>query len=503
MLIKNCLTLILLFLLSAALPVALIGSDVIGSEGEQRDPISFERFQAAQEALLNGKTLYAQESKENNLTQAEASLLKAVETFPQMADAHYYLSLLYFKQADLKKAQFHIMKALASFQEMQNLYAEIIKKNPQLIAPPYNDYGKKNLGLYFAMQGDIFWKHQNFNSARAQYLMAINQNPDLKNLYHKLVRLYFNEESYMKAYNYLIKAEAVGIKFKRRFRQNVILAASNPKSFQKRNSGRGFFLGLHYGRGTMAGGNFGDMVDNATAYYTMKIEQFNWENISMKEDAAFTEWSATLGYGFKKWGFALETGRISKKFHVDNAVYDYHIHQEGTWDQTFSAVPVLFNVYYKLFRYAPGDAMFQKNISIDARLLVGAGWYKGRYSGNYDQNETPLPSFIHDFSDVSKQTSLGFHTGVSLNVNVSTRWSLILETRYRFVSFNQMKGKGAYSTDQYIRLGYEGDLNYVTDKNNGPSFFDLGGGLLNRYIAQSARLNLDGFTMNVGIRYNF
>ncbi len=307
----------------------------------------------------------------------------------------------------------------------------------------------------------------------------------------------------MKAYLYLARAEARDIKFNPGLRRKVIKASANPAAAKKRKHKKniGLYLKLRLGQGMSDGGDYGRMVEASQNYYGELIERYNWNDIIMNGSTVFKEKSAEIGYLFKKWAVALELGHIARNFRMENVVYQYHARQQGIWDRGFTVVPFLLNVYYKVLHYSPGKSLLRKPFSIDAVLSAGAGLYKGKYKENYDQEEINAFSNFHDYSDESKQTTFGFHAGVALEVNITSHWSLMVETRYRVVSFNQMYGQGIYySTSR--QYPYEGDLYYSTDEYYNRSFFNLGPTGDPRQTEQQAKLNLNGFSLNVGIRFN-
>ncbi len=130
-------------------------------ETEPAEQISLQQFQSAQNALIKGKWLYIRRTVKKHLTRAKEELNNAIETFPQLADAHYYLSLLYVQEGNDQQALVHVRKAIENFKVMETVYQFIKQKNPQLLDREYVDYGKKNLARYFELQGNIFRKKKN------------------------------------------------------------------------------------------------------------------------------------------------------------------------------------------------------------------------------------------------------------------------------------------------------------------------------------------------------
>lgn len=393
----------------------------------------------------------------------------------------------------------HANQAIEHFHAMDKLIRFFKQKDSRLVDREYVEYGKKNLGYYYELRGNIFWNQKKYNEARAQYILALLRNPDIDAVYPKLVKLYFQEGSYQKAYRYSVLAETRDIKINPRLKRRVEKAAADPAAAKRKKRNIGLFLKLRLGPGLMDGGDFGRMVDNTRQYYGELIGRYNWNDITMTGGSVFKEKSAEMGYQFKRLAVAVELGQISSNFRVENAVYQYHAHQEGVWDCKFSAVPVLLNVYYKLLHYSPARSLFSKAMSIDAVLLAGAGIYKGKYSENYERENEEIYSPIRNFSDESKQNTWGFHAGAALEFNLWSHLSVFVESRYRYVSFDDMYGRGEYFGIA-SRYPYQGELYYVKDEYYNRSFFNLGPTGEIRYSDEKARLSLSGFSISFGIR---
>jgi len=470
--------------------------------------IHIQRFLHAQDALLEAKDLLLKGFLKRHYDKAEALLKECLEAFPEFADAHYYLGRIFYRRTDYSRALISIEKAKANFKPMIRLLEEIkrkaIKSNQtdELIHPEYKSYGNQNLGIYYDFHGDIFWKQRKYQAARAQYIAAIGLNPSLHNAYNKLAKLYYKEQNYRKAFYYSNLAEMNGIKVDAKLKAKIVNAFGKLESGKKKRKKIGLYLKIRGGAGFLDGGDYNNFIESSRDYYGNLIEQYNWTDVSMTESPFFKEIGAEIGYSFNRFAVALELGYMSKNYRVENVIYQYHYHQEGRWDNTFVARPVLLNIYFKLLDYSFKKDSFHHPFSIKAYLTGGGGIYLGKHKEAYNQEETDRFSYVADFSQESTEKSFGFHIGATVDFNISPHWTVFVESRYRFVSFKNMSGNGIYGSST-SPMEYEGDLLYVTDEYYNRSWFNLGPTGNIRHSERKAELNLNGMTLHFGIKFNF
>jgi opacity protein-like surface antigen len=191
------------------------------------------------------------------------------------------------------------------------------------------------------------------------------------------------------------------------------------------------------------------------------------------------------------------------------------------------AIPILLNLYY-FIPWGENKHIF---------LNFGSGYYYGSFkhtsdfrgTSEYREESWYYWDYIYNYSDTgvledtTKTTALGFHGGIGIDLNLTSRIGVIIEARGRIVNFKDWDG------DQLYEYGWE---EYEWLETQERIFFDLGSdqektaGKLwlisftdkttdNKYkqilifdeepdiSLRRAKINLNGITLRVGIRFRF
>lgn len=259
------------------------------------------------------------------------------------------------------------------------------------------------------------------------------------------------------------------------------LYESGPLSKSKYKKG-GLYLKLYGGANFLNGGDFSHMIRNN--------ERNNEDLLSTKKLPFYTDFGGELGYDFGRIGVAVEVGRISKNFHAirdDNEFY-------GGWDHTFSAVPILLNVYLKI----------TQSSSINAYLTGGGGIYFGKYNEKWNWAYKAYEYSFQAGAEKSTGKMFGFHLGGTLEFNISKKLQLFAQSRWRFVSFKNMVGTGQIFIEHlnYITY-YGGDLYYVSVTDGTSSGFYFVSDINVNDAGRKAVLKMDGLALTLGIKFNF
>ncbi len=259
------------------------------------------------------------------------------------------------------------------------------------------------------------------------------------------------------------------------------LYESGPLSKSKYKKG-GLYLKLYGGANVLNGGDFSHMIRNN--------ERNNENLLSTKKLPFYTDFGGELGYDFGRMGVAVEVGHISKNFYAirdDNEFY-------GGWDHTFSAVPVLLNLYLKI----------TQSSSINAYLTGGGGIYFGKYNEKWTWEYKTYENGIQIGAEKSTGKNLGFHLGATLEFNISKKILLFAQSRLRFVSFKHMVGNGQIYID-YLRYMtyYGGDLYYVSDTDGMSSGFYFVSNINLNDAGRKAVLKMNGLALTFGIKFHF
>lgn len=267
-------------------------------------------------------------------------------------------------------------------------------------------------------------------------------------------------------------------------KKKVPLYKSGPLSKLKyKYKRKGLYLKIYGGANVLNGGDFRHLI---------KTNELNNEDLSETNKSPFYKgFGGELGYDFGKVAVAVEVGSISKRF---NARVDDNIFH-GHWDRTFSALPVLLNLYLKVMDYS----------FVNASLFGGGGIYFGKYSEKWKWEYKSYENSFQTGFEKSTGKRIGFHLGGSVEFNITKKLLFFLQTRFRVVSFKNIYGKGEYSIDHLgVTRVYEGDLYYIISTESALSGFYIGSDY-NRYAAsgEKATLKMNGLTLTVGIKFNF
>jgi len=267
---RNAFFLFLLFLL-----LSMPASGNIENRFNIQDKEIYKKFKVAHEFFLKGKEYFSK----NKYKKAQKEFKKCIEKMPEYADALFYLSKIYYKEGKFSIALEYIEKAKCNFKYMnrfklylfKNQLLKLKKKKKNLEeklfkfeqssdtwcdgTPREKDAGEKNrlqseiekieeetIELekeinnisktdippdYFFLAGNIYFKLKKFKESLIQYLETIKRNPQYGNAYNNIAFLYYIEEKYEKALEYLEMAEKKGIKINSEFKRAILKAINN------------------------------------------------------------------------------------------------------------------------------------------------------------------------------------------------------------------------------------------------------------------------------------
>ncbi|NQT81069.1 MAG: hypothetical protein HQ555_11850 [Candidatus Aminicenantes bacterium] len=235
-----------------------------------------------------------------------------------------------------------------------------------------------------------------------------------------------------------------------------------------------------------------------------------------------------LTYSFDESGTEYETGYY----------YDWLIEADDLWEPeyTLAAIPLTFNVYF----YIPSKG------TSELFITAGIGYYFGKLKYNetyeyvegyqedyYGDDDTYWYSWIEDYSYEgtysyeAKCQTIGFHGGIGINFRLTSNIFLVVEGNYRYVNFKNWEGNGSdnWSWDWeygWSDLGFTNESEDVTEEWEGKIWYweyddpDT----LKQYKRISlleekpeadveiknvrpAEINLNGFSLRVGIKISF
>jgi hypothetical protein len=247
------------------------------------------------------------------------------------------------------------------------------------------------------------------------------------------------------------------------------------------------------GMGSLSGGgNFGDFVELNETYFTGLNNSSDSYTISVTSPPYLRGYGGEIGFDANKFAVGISAGYIEKTFHID-----YHHEADAienyTRDHTFSAIPIFLFVHYKV---------------IDTRLLttfltIGEGVYLARYRDHMEKTVEEAKIISTTSNLESKKNSLGFHIGATIDINISANLALSMEAGYRLTSFKEMIAESIEDVDGTEVEG-EGDFYYWFNKRTEQAQFRIGPPGDRLFIdGEPAVLNLNGFSLNIGIKITF
>lgn len=250
--------------------IFLLGTTLIfGQEDYTRDEYKLrQRYKIANSFFEKGHKYFL----EGNYKRAEKELGNCLKKMPEHADAFFYLSLISYNQGDIEKSIEYIEKAKENYKyiiklkinreqmriiqfqdrktELQETQERLKQRLPkakdrreqsriqgeikriegvidyidtELRRPmPTVQKGEEIPADYFYRHGNIFFKLKRYQEAREQYHEAVKIYPKHGDAYNNLANLYYIDEQYQKALDYLNLAEKYGAKIHPEFKKAVL-----------------------------------------------------------------------------------------------------------------------------------------------------------------------------------------------------------------------------------------------------------------------------------------
>lgn len=265
-----------IFLIPMVIALLVLGEASFGQENPAREEIELlKKYQSLDKNFEKGKMFFVRE----DYTKAEKEFEKILETLPEHADAHFFLSQIFYREGDLEKAVEHVQKAKENYMlsakmkvkmaevskiklekrklEFEDQLKELEEKTVSLsdksehaeeegkmktsIQDKIDDIKKQienidnqlNMPLpsedeipadYFYLNGNIYFRMKKFQEAHDQYQEAVQIDPSYGDAYNNLAALYFQVKQYAKALQYLNQAEENGARVNPEFKKAVLKA---------------------------------------------------------------------------------------------------------------------------------------------------------------------------------------------------------------------------------------------------------------------------------------
>jgi len=252
--------------------VGFLALPALGQVGfEQDERLVVQKYKASMAKLKEGKALFLK----GKYDQAEKKLLDSLAIFPKQPDAYYLLSQVALNRGDVDAALTAIETAESSFVETRKFYSfyyqemivelrdqknkieeslrsresalselkgkssgnstsdaasqmdsqikqerTILDRIDQKLREPMPD-NPPIPAPYHYIHGNILFKLKRHQEASEQYLEAIRLDPHHEFAYNNLAGIFYGMGQYQKALDYLLQAEANGVKVNAAFKKDL------------------------------------------------------------------------------------------------------------------------------------------------------------------------------------------------------------------------------------------------------------------------------------------
>lgn len=233
--------------------VFLTGFDYREKSDEQKQ---VELYKAAEAPFMKGEAKF----HKGDYAEAEDYMNKCLKIFPMHAQAHYYLSLIYYNKSQYNLALEHIEKAETLIPSLNTLKARLEEERKLKLKEYQADlkdgkyvsyFGENNpcmefygervsrmevrkaeeslIGVenkditipaaYFYSHGNILYKLKRYKEALSQYIEVVRRDPKHGSAYNNLANLFYMAGKKEVASLCLAHAEASGFKVDPRFKK--------------------------------------------------------------------------------------------------------------------------------------------------------------------------------------------------------------------------------------------------------------------------------------------
>jgi hypothetical protein len=256
-----------------------------------------------------------------------------------------------------------------------------------------------------------------------------------------------------------------------------------------------FYIKMKGSAAFSKGGDFGDFVDRNDLYFNGLNSTDDRYDITAVKDSFFRGFSGEVGIEVDKYAAGISVGYLARTFdiesHFESADSDYV--EDYTRNYSFSAVPIFFYIHYKVV-----NSRFLK-----AFLTIGEGVYLATYKDERamtfeNSNKTFADSYVK-----ARKNHLGFHAGVSLDFNITRNLALFVDAGYRLVNFKEIKADEYYEDDFEQELNEDQEFYYGISRITEEGRFTAGEGGGTFWDELPAELNMNGFSLNVGLKIIF
>lgn len=243
------------------------------------------------------------------------------------------------------------------------------------------------------------------------------------------------------------------------------------------------------GVGFVDSGDFNNLVKGYRDYSSAADYYINWPELGL-----MMEFGAEILLNFtQNIGFGIGVGYITRNNVGEYGSQDPSFQVDYDREYGFRVIPISGNLHIRFLT----TRLF--GFSINA----GVDYLMGNLTHTYTFQSSAGSSTRRE---EVKNNTFGYHGGISIDINFSSRVSLVLEGSYRIADFKDWKG----SVDSPDTGNFDGELYYYEYESAYyekyyPRMWVWNGTPSASYYrnVRLARINLSGFSSTIGIRINF
>lgn len=243
------------------------------------------------------------------------------------------------------------------------------------------------------------------------------------------------------------------------------------------------------GVGFADSGDFNNLIQGYRDYWSTTEDYINWPNLG-----AMMEFGAEIILNFTpNIGFGIGAGTITKNNLGEYGSLDPVFQVNYEREYGFRVVPISGNLHIR----------FLSTRLFGFSIHGGVDYLMGNLTHTYTFQSS---SFSSSRQEELKCNTIGYHGGISIDINFSSNVSLVLEGSYRIADFKNWKG----SVESSDSGNFDGELYYyeyeslyyekyfprmwVWSMTPSSSYYQN---------VRLARINLSGFSSTIGIKINF
>lgn len=243
------------------------------------------------------------------------------------------------------------------------------------------------------------------------------------------------------------------------------------------------------GIGTTDGGDFNNLIQGYHDYWSGVDDYANWDKIGL-----MMEFNAEILFNVSQnVGFGIGAGYMTKNNIGEYGSQDPDLGFDWDREYGFRVIPLSGNLHLSFLT----TRLFGFSIHAGVDYLLGNITHDFNFQSNSGSSSR---------TEEVKCNTLGYHGGVSIDINFSSSVSLVIGGGYRFAEFKNWTG----SVDSPSTGKLDGELYYYEyqDPNNEeyyPRMIVWPGEPSASYYrnVHLARINLSGFSSTIGIKINF